>query len=349
MRYSDRARFLPMFMAGALALSTPYEGKTQSAEIEASLKRCPAVSSLEAEKTHQIIYQRPLNNQEELEKILVTPWDELKAYRARQAEKHNLTLIDSDPYTRRIAETNTVDEVIHVMDEFGSHYNFRTSVMEEVDDIAKSESPYIKAINKHDINSDRGQLMRFRNGANNFFYALSAIPVEFIKASGVKEVKVIDLTPQIDSSGNKRYFGGGYSPDSKRIYFYKEALHTQGRRTVPHEFFHGFDHEQCGIEDMVFDRGFDALNPPGFQYGVRNEKAVGTIVARAKGLEEIAEDKATIAELILEHNQFRAKSPVIQNKIDFLLARMEKVVPGITVLLYSNQYENMKLEDIKAK
>ena len=106
---------------------------------------------------------------------------------------------------------------------------------------------------------------------------------------------------------------------------------------VVHEFSHRLDREVCGITGMSNDPGYEALNTPDFKYGSPAD-INKTDTAEAYGATDVLEDKATIAQGLLQGgqpNSYLNKSVVVTNKFNYLMARFNKRIPGLAAYFHS--------------
>jgi hypothetical protein len=234
----------------------------------------------------------------------------LQSFYSKQAEKYGLHLADAPACLEKLKKAETRDEILKVLNEQTAQYGFSVSILEE---------PGLKetGLDIEGLGKEKLPISKLKETAHDLVEELQLIPVEVTKASGLKSVKIVK---------NVRITYSGLSnPITDTIY-----LKFDGG-SLPHELGHQIDGSMNGLRGMLHDPGFNKLNRPGFKY---SDYSYPTVLFKdgsvsGYGLTDISEDKAEYYNIILGGwGPEIYKYPIVRKKTAYLLARLDKLVPG---------------------
>lgn len=242
-----------------------------------------------------------------------------------EARKSGLRLIDTSPYIASINESESIDEVMGVLNKFTSNFGIET-------EIAEGREPIDTFVPFQSVDRDDLSVTTLQDIAQNLIYNFQIVPSEVVSASGAKKIKLInsDRYPDPDNPGKTlRYVDGMHNDITRIIYLDIEAMGTLGN-TLLHELVHGIDEEYCRVLGGEKDSQFDSRNPWEFNYGQKTDTDTQPVISEyaAKNAEE---DKAeTLAAFLMSPHLYPQLEKPVRDKIDLMLARLELKVPGIT-------------------
>lgn len=304
--------------AGAITLLAGLTGCTTVENGFDESGSCPSVSKAEIASVQNVLNRpdNPLVRKTFKNNVLTS---EYSSYVAEQAKKHELTVIDYEPYAKRLVKAESVTQMLSIVNKFSSHYDLKV----EIDTGNNSEGGYKDAKPFKTINSVDKE--KFKYGAFSYMYSLHYSPVEYVKESGVKNIRIEDSLKDDIKIGKR--IGSALGLHTGNDIYLKDDAFYKANIVVFHELFHGVDFQICG-NDYAKDRKFTKANPKNFQYGSENDDGVGIVVVDSYGKTSVKEDKATISEFLfpfITPNVFQMKGPM-KEKSKILLARIQKKV-----------------------
>lgn len=264
----------------------------------------------------------------------------INEYFGEIAERNGITILNPKETVDLIQSSQTVEEINEHLRNFTSQYgiNLTFPTTREISDVVTSFDPVpLEGQDAHTHGLYAGMFAEY----------LSLLPVEVVKLSGIENIKVVsNLTtfggqkydPEDRSAGQANAFN-----DTVYIDYDLGFMTTTSGIVLNHELAHGIDATICGNIGAYRDSEFDDLNPEGFNYvGDGISLNSSGVTANEYGAVHPTEDKAVIYEKFLSGFtlNYRDQSPVIQEKIELLLTRLEANIPGI-----SNYYREMILID----
>lgn len=286
--------------------------------------------------------------------------------RLEVAEELGLTIYDykaefADLYANAFAENSDaipMQEYLERVEEFMDRYGVDIATAENVGGLELDVPQGGHIVSLEELNAEDQQAVK--RALMDYVSSIGNMPVELVQYMGLKRIVLIELPAEAKYDG----FAETNKPELGIIY----ADPSHGANgLIAHESLHLWDAKECGPGGMFIDPQYAELNPDDIyenhdgyysfhnlgisprvndlrdqlRNGSEEEKAEAkreldelyssVVVARDYGFTNIAEDKATFGESILngtargdvESNG----SPVYQAKAIFLLARIGQDLP----------------------
>ena len=245
-----------------------------------------------------------------IEPTLMSPDKHNSSFLHRQAEQSGLHLTNYLEYLDRLNKTTSLNEALGVLNGLTHQYGFTVGIP---DKLGSEDIPQAKVVGSNIIRLDV-----FKGTAGDFIMALGMMPVEVVRYSELREVKLVQLPPSV---------GGVDSPSEGIIYWpvSDDGLPFSFQTAFLHELGHQLDGQMCKISGMNNDPSFVKLNQPDFRYEKEYETMPNPNVWDAAAT-NVREDKA-IEYSYLFQGLWSGPS-VLKNKTEYLLARLEEHVPG---------------------
>jgi hypothetical protein len=232
------------------------------------------------------------------------------------AAANGLHLAKLDYFRSKISNTPPLTEQLKLVNGYSKQFGFDVRV--DFKDAGGNVRPFDR---------DKIRPAEFSLAFLNLMADFEYIPVEMVKATGLKQLRIVRDFVNADRHeadiAAKAY--GANHIDIKL-----SDLISGSRKDIPHEMGHLFDYNFCGDYGFnYYDPQYDALNPGDFEYGTGGYWHDSTI--SSYGASNAKEDKAEMFANIFSgidpaavHSQYS----VVRQKYDLLLARLEEKVPG---------------------
>ncbi|MBI3985137.1 MAG: hypothetical protein HY344_04370 [Candidatus Levybacteria bacterium] len=261
-----------------------------------------------------------------------TDYGIFKQFAQNKAKELGLTLVEVEPYLDQLYQASTTREVLDLLNAFTSNFSFSVEVPSgmELKDVFL---PY-KAVDFDSLDFER-----LKSGTEIFMSTFNFVPVEIVRASEIRKVKIVDESP----FANGMRTAGVYEalPDTMIL-----PLHTfyNGKpHVIIHELGHGVDTSYCGMFVYERDPEYRHLNPDGFVYGSIMPGYDRYVVSKYSTT-KMYEDKAEIyADILTPFSDYRSYTPVQLEKAKLLLARLEAAAPSTAEYLLAINVHNYKI------
>ncbi len=258
-------------------------------------------------------------------------------YLKRVAQECNLTLIDPDDYINILTEAKSYDEAVNCLNDYVANFGFQFKTIYKLDSTDKESGLYNRAILDPKYINEYVILDRFKQTATILMQSLGYTPVEFIRASKLKEVRFLKGFGE-NSAPVRGYSAYSTAPaamameDNNLVDF---AISSFSPYDGPEIFFHEIGHLIDGQEMgniQQNDPQYTSLNPKSFKYF--DEKSYqenkNAVVDEYASLNAV-EDKGMIYQnFIFGPRLAYSDDPIIREKTRLLVARLERNIPNIS-------------------
>ncbi|HEX5395443.1 MAG TPA: hypothetical protein VFW52_03790 [Candidatus Saccharimonadales bacterium] len=240
---------------------------------------------------------------------------ESRAFGPAMAEP-KIELANSAAYKKELGPASSPSQAIGLLSEFtDKNYGFKTS----------------SKLNALNLNPAAAQ--QFNAGIIGVFEQFSAMPNELVNLANISGLSISEESDRLGDADN---FDGAINLSLSAL------IDGSEKRVLAHEIGHLLDDKECGVRGKNRDKTFESLNSPGFKYGTSDQNEQKRNLASFYAGASPAEDKAEIYSFLLtgavSYESLRSfPEPVIKQKFELLLSRLENRLPGISNFLLSQR------------
>jgi hypothetical protein len=238
------------------------------------------------------------------------------------AKRYNLDISEGLLQRKEIIHmAKTPRQVLRYLNNYTGLYGFKVTI--------NTTASKLRVEDISPVDTSKVKLNDFKSGATALMDAFFVLPVQEVKASGLKQIWLFDSFHEGGKRTDVAADAGGSTINMSLSTFYEGD-----RYVVWHELGHLIDNQYCGDFGFEhYDPQFTNLNPSGFEYGVTpftNGSWKG-ITETEYGSSNMAEDKADLYARILGGLNSLSDHPssTLRGKTDLLLARLGKKVPTL--------------------
>lgn len=264
------------------------------------------------------------------------------SYSEYHAEKAGLHLLESKESFFAMEHAQSIDELMEGFDVLTRQFGAEITLADNWEYLR------ITPDLRERYYGNRSDLDILRHRFMGMAHSMKHVPKELFELSGVKNIHFTEFTttPIKTASGDAIKAGGSAWMDgSGKIDLSLDSIYAGrvGEFTLYHEVGHLLDEVLSkGFQSAVMDKGFNALNAPGFEYyGVLHDELEVDGFIRPYSAYNVLEDKAIVFENVLsgiDYHLSRSPDPILREKCRLQLARLEWHIPNITPYLSLHGY-----------
>lgn len=250
---------------------------------------------------------------------------------AEMAAELDLTILIADAYIEARLQSDDLDVMMAAANEYLGQFEVSISVLDETVVLGGDifDSYFVEG---------NGDITELRNNIKVLIKMFEQLPKELFDKIELNE---IILTGQMGEYKNENYkeptntFSGTVSFDERKVYLLAQPDEYQTQSTALHEIGHLLDDLLCdGILDVdpeyTSDNSTKYVPEKWMKKGGENKDYVSSYSWHG-----VAEDRAEVWERLLAGNEMHSRyiAENIHKKFALLLARLEELIPGISLYL----------------